>query len=122
MWTYCVEGVVVVAVLDVEPLDGLELVFVLPNASERDPQAVVEPGVGDGDVCAVRLEGDAVVAVVDGPVVELNVRGADGVCPVCVGWKGVSVCLQKSEGTYSLRHGFRCYSQKCCRVRRGGNR
>lgn len=68
------KGVVEVAVPDVQPLDSLELVVVLPNASQRNAQSVVELRVCNADIGAVRLQRDTVISTVDCPVVELDVR------------------------------------------------
>lgn len=85
-----VEGAVKGDIVDAEPLDGLELAVELADAAEGDAQAVVQGRVGNGDVCAVALEGDAVVAVVDGPAVKEDVGGANRVGAVGVGCYSVS--------------------------------
>lgn len=50
------EGVVEVAVLDVQSLDSLELAVVLTNASQRNAQSVIELRVCNADIGAVRLQ------------------------------------------------------------------
>lgn len=51
-----VKGVVEVAVPDIQPLDSLELIVVLPNASQRNAQSVVELRVCNADIGAIRLQ------------------------------------------------------------------
>jgi hypothetical protein len=72
-------------VLGRNSLNGLILAIVLPNASHRDAQAVVELAVLDGDIGAVGLHRQTVVSVVNGPVVKRNVRRPDGIRSVGVG-------------------------------------
>jgi hypothetical protein len=66
-------------------LNGLILVVVLPNASHRNTQTVVELAVLDGDIGAVGLHRQTVVSVVDGPVVKCNMRRPDGIGSIGVG-------------------------------------
>lgn len=67
------------AIFDFQPLDGLKLVVVLPDTTERNAQAIVELGVRDADISAICLERDAIVAAVDSPVVELDTGRPDRV-------------------------------------------
>lgn len=78
------KGIMVVDVLHSEPLNGLELIFVLADAAQRNTKAVVEMGVGDSDICAIPFKGNAVVPVIHSPVIEGDVRGADRVSSVRV--------------------------------------
>lgn len=57
-----------------QPLNRFKCAFILPNAAQSDAQAIVELGVRDTDVCAIGLHGNAVIAVVDRPVVKIYIR------------------------------------------------
>lgn len=50
------KGIMVVDVLHSELLNGLELIFVLADAAQRNTKAVVEMGVGDSDICAISFK------------------------------------------------------------------
>lgn len=65
-----VEGIGEVDVLCANIFDCFEAAFVLPDGADGDAEAVVEVRVENADVGAVGLEGDAVVAIIDGPVFE----------------------------------------------------
>ena len=73
-----------VHVFNRQSLHGLELVAELADTAERDAGAVVACGVVDANVGAVSFERDAVVAVVDGPAPEVDVRRPDSVGAVVV--------------------------------------
>lgn len=76
--------VIEVNIVDVESLDGLEFSEILTDTAERNTQPVVKDRVGDADIRAVGLEGDAVVAIEDLPSVELDFGRADGIGTVRV--------------------------------------
>lgn len=75
-------------VLNTKPLDRLESVLVLSDATKGYAQTVVEPGIGNADVRTVRFHGDTVVSIVHSPVIELDVRREDGVSAVSIGYSG----------------------------------
>lgn len=68
-----------------QPFNGFIRAFVLTDAAQGDAQAIVELGVGDTDVGAVCLHGNAVIAVIDSPVVESDIGREE-----CIGAVGVS--------------------------------
>lgn len=85
-----VQRVLKVDVLCADVLDGFEAPVVLPDGADGYAEAVVEGGVEQGDVSAIGFAGEGVVAVVDGPVTEEQVRREESVCAVGVCW-GVSM-------------------------------
>jgi hypothetical protein len=71
-----VEGVECIFEVDVfcgDVFDGFEDVIELTDGADGYAEAAVELGVTQRDVSAVSFEGYAVVAVVDGPVAEVDV-------------------------------------------------
>jgi hypothetical protein len=71
-----VEGVQCIFKIDVfcgDVFDGFEDVVELADGADGYAEAAVELGVTQRDVSAVSFEGYAVVAVVDGPVAEVDV-------------------------------------------------
>jgi hypothetical protein len=67
------QSVIVGDVLDMKPLDCLKGTFVLSDAAKSNAKPIVKARVGDADVRAIGLEGYAVITVIHGPVVELDV-------------------------------------------------
>lgn len=61
-------------VLEMQPFNSFISALVLTNAAQSDAQAIVELGVCDFDVGAVGFHGNAIVPVVDGPIVECDIR------------------------------------------------
>lgn len=76
------EGVIEVAIVDPHAFNLLGLSVVLTQATERDAQTIVKFGVLDRDVCTVAFQGDAIVAAVNCPVVEGNMRRGNGISAV----------------------------------------
>lgn len=68
-----------------QPFDCFVCAFVLPDAAQSDAQAIVKLRVGDTDVGAVGLHGNAVVTVVDGPIVESYIGREECISAVGVG-------------------------------------
>lgn len=66
------QRVVELDILYMYPLDRFILVIVLPDAAKGNPEAVVEPRVCYANVRAIGFHRQAVVSVVHGPVVELD--------------------------------------------------
>ena len=65
---------------------GLEPSFVLPDTSNRNSEASHKSTIGDQDICRVGLHADAVVPVVDEPVIEGNSRAVDCICTIGIIW------------------------------------
>lgn len=80
------ERVVKVAVANAQPLNCLILAIVLTNTTQGNSEAVIKLGVFDSHVCAVCLDGDTVVTVVDRPVAKTDVAGADSISAIGVGF------------------------------------
>ena len=65
--------------------DGLELIFVLTDASYGNTKALVEPTVCVRYVGAICFGRDTVISIPYLPIIELNVVGKYSVCAICVG-------------------------------------
>jgi hypothetical protein len=74
---------------------------VLTNGADGETEASVKFTIFDEDVCAVCLEGDTVVAIVNKPTAEGDVIRVDGVC---------AVGLFKSQSGYKGEDGLRSRS------------
>lgn len=68
-----------------QPFNSFISALILTNAAQSDAQAIVELGVCDFDVGAVGFHGNAVVPVVNGPIVECDIGREE-----CVGAIGIS--------------------------------
>lgn len=66
------ERVVVVDVLNSQAFNRFELVIVLPDAAKGDAQTIVKVRIRDCNIGAVAFQRDAVVSVIDCPVVEFD--------------------------------------------------
>lgn len=82
---YRVQGVEIRYVLEVQPLNRFVCALVLPNAAQGDSQAIVELGVGDTDIGAVGFHGNAVVPIIDGPIVESDIGREECIGAIRVG-------------------------------------
>lgn len=72
-----------------QPLNSLPHILILADTPNRNAQPPMEQRVLDDDIRRIRLETDTVVAVVDFPVAEGDVRAVDCVCAVGVARGGV---------------------------------
>lgn len=79
------KSVVASEIVDAKTLDYFEFSIALADASYGNAQSAAEETVFDGDVGAVAFDGQAVVSVVDAPVREGDVGGANVIGPVRVG-------------------------------------
>lgn len=78
------QGVEIRYILEVQPFNRFVRTLVLADAAQSDSQAIVELRVCDTDIGAVCLHRNAVVTVVDGPVVESDIGREE-----CIGAVGV---------------------------------
>ena len=92
-----VRGVEHADILDQDTLHDIRLADILPQRADGDAVGAVAMHILDEDGGRVGFEGDAVVAVIDGRVLDCDGRGAVRVPAVCVFGRVVAFAVARDE-------------------------